>query len=142
MNKKIIISIILIVCFPLLFSCLFFGRSSSEEVAYIRIYNKSDREIERIHLGSGRQNGETNGPDWRRGMEPKNYSSYKDSDLPISNYDFAEIIYSGGERKLAKWLYPETYLGIPELEVGHYYTFEFDLEGDEIIFNMVEDPAP
>ena len=111
-------------------------------MVYIRIHNKSDQEIERIHLGSGRQNGETNGPDWRRGVKSKSYSSSKDSDIPLSNYDYAEIIYFDEGRKLGEAIEPETYLGIQELEAGHYDAFEFELNGDQVVFDMVEDPAP
>ena len=121
-------------------SCLFSGGSSDK--VHIRIHNKSSRDIGSVRWGSGEQNGATESKRGR-GADPGEFSRYEAFEPVLANYDFAEIRFQSGEdRALAKWLYPQTYLGIPELEAGHYYTFEFDFIGDTVVFNMLEDPAP
>ena len=124
----------------------------------IRIRNLSNYNLEEINLGHGKQNGADYSTSYlrRSPLEPNTYTQYKALLPNVANYRAVALrttihsrpnVYFTGHKSLVNSNLPVTR---DPLEVGKYYTYEFDLAQDPrhedyfdvIYFNIVEDPPP
>lgn len=130
-----------------------------ETHANIRIRNLSDYDLNKVVLSAGRQNGATHvtryGPGHRVPFDENDFTIYQSIEPISANYGAIELRTNS---HLHPYNHPTGHIHSPPgypasrdpLEVGKYYTYEFDLAQDPkhedrfdvIYFNIVEDPPP
>ena len=123
----------------------------------IRIRNLSNYNLEEINLGHGKQNGADYSTSYlrRSPLEPNTYTQYKALLPNTANYGAVALRTTAHSRPNVHFtghihFGPGNPATRDPLEVGKYYTFEFDLAQDPkhedrfdvIYFNIVEDPPP
>ena len=99
------------------------------ETVNIRIRNTSSYDIDHLWLGSGEKRGATQTTAYGR-IKSGATTSYKRIEPIFENYDFADIKVNG-DRLLDRHIKPMDHLGVAELSPGQYYTFVYDIIGDE-----------
>ena len=126
------------------FAC--FSPKDPSEHVNIRILNKADLTMSGIYLKSSTGRGETDSQSYFS-LDPGEHSRYKATEPIKANYEKIEIHFDNYDKKAGGRPSPVVDLGIPELEIGHYYTFELEHEAidafwDNINVKIIEDENP
>ena len=107
----------------------FLKNDNPADFVNIRVINQTGLKIKKLWIGA--QSG-TYFQDLEPGKSPGNYKQFKPV---LSEYRKINFI-TEDDKKYLETIYPENFIGQPELSKGSFYTLYIKLDGEKVVLDL------